>query len=142
MAAPPAPIVIVVTPPAGPQEAEPTVAAPTGTGPAVQVRWRITASRDRIERALGPAGTWQPVDTPAPAPLRAGFAPSASVCWIVGDDGTVLRTTDGLRFESVRFPEAVHLTSISALDARQATVTTADGRTFRTTDGGLTWSRP
>jgi photosystem II stability/assembly factor-like uncharacterized protein len=30
--------------------------------------------------------------------------------------------------------------AVQAADAQTATVTTADGRTFRTTDGGRTWN--
>jgi photosystem II stability/assembly factor-like uncharacterized protein len=33
----------------------------------------------------------------------------------------------------------VDLASITATDARRATVTTADGRTFETTDNGRNW---
>jgi photosystem II stability/assembly factor-like uncharacterized protein len=42
----------------------------------------------------------------------------------------------------VAFPEAVDLSAIRATDERRASVSTADGRTFSTTDGGSTWSRP
>ena len=41
-----------------------------------------------------------------------------------------------------QFPEITDLSAVRATDARAASVTTADGRTFGTTDGGSTWIRP
>jgi photosystem II stability/assembly factor-like uncharacterized protein len=67
------------------------------------------------------------------------MAPSVSVCWLIGRGGVILRSVDGLRFVRVSFPEATDLAAIRATDARQATVTTADGRVFTTTDGGVSW---
>jgi hypothetical protein len=34
------------------------------------------------------------------------------------------------------------LSSVRATDARTASISTVDGRTFSTSDGGVTWSRP
>ncbi len=61
------------------------------------------------------------------------------MCWLVGAAGTVLRTADGHTFERVSFPVATKLSAVTAIDADRATVTTADGRVFTTTDGGRTW---
>jgi photosystem II stability/assembly factor-like uncharacterized protein len=51
----------------------------------------------------------------------------------------VLRTIDGVRFESRDIAGAGALGSIRADDADRATVTAADGRVFTTADGGRTW---
>ena len=51
----------------------------------------------------------------------------------------VMLTADGITFTEVPLPERVDLTAITATDARTATVTTADGRRFRTDDSGRTW---
>ena len=72
--------------------------------------------------------------------MTATGLPSASVCWLVGRAGTVLRTTDGRRFQRVPFPEPVDLTSVASASDRAATVTASDGRVFRTADGGVTWN--
>jgi hypothetical protein len=40
----------------------------------------------------------------------------------------------------VLFPSSVDLIGIQAGDARSARVTTADGRTLATNDGGATWN--
>ena len=72
--------------------------------------------------------------------LTAGAAPEPTVCWVVGRAGTVLVTTDGRTWQPVAFPEPVDLVAVQARDGRAATVITADGRTFRTADGGRTWA--
>ena len=73
--------------------------------------------------------------------LTAGVAPSSNVCWLVGRFGAITLTTDGRVWRRIKFPEPADLTSVTAADARTATVTTADGRQFATTDGGRTWTR-
>ena len=107
--------------------------------PGAAPRWRITGG-GQIERAT-PDGLWEPVTLPSPALLTAGSAPSASVCWLAGRGGAVFLTTDGVRFTRTSFPEVVDLVAVSATDERSATVTASDGRTWRTTDQGRTWTR-
>jgi photosystem II stability/assembly factor-like uncharacterized protein len=80
----------------------------------------------------------QAVDTNAR--LIAGASPSPVVCWIVGAAGTVLKSTDGRTWQHLPAPDPSDLLAVTARDANTATVTTADGRSFSTTDGGLTWS--
>jgi photosystem II stability/assembly factor-like uncharacterized protein len=109
--------------------------------PAPAMRWRIVQS-NRVERSANGGTSWaaaaiNPVDPPVI--LTGGASPSASVCWLIGRGGVVLLTNDGLRFDRVSLPEAVDLSAIRAIDGRQATVTTADGRMFTTTDAGQTW---
>ncbi len=71
--------------------------------------------------------------------LTAGAAPSATVCWIVGRSGTVIRTTDGEHWTLVITPTMENLAAVSAADANDATITTAGGRSFATSDGGANW---
>ena len=100
-------------------------------------RWRV---RGRLlERSLDAGRTWQ-VQSPAlTIDALAGSAPSGDVAWLVGRAGAVLRTTDGQQWARIPFPETADLTGILATNALEAVVTTADGRRFRTNDGGLTW---
>ena len=72
--------------------------------------------------------------------IVAGASPGGTVCWLVGRGGTVLLTTDGIRFVRVAPPAAIDLTGVAAIDARTATVAAGSGRRFRTTDGGTTWT--
>jgi hypothetical protein len=71
--------------------------------------------------------------------LVAGSAPSATVCWIVGRSGTIIRTIDGEHWELITAPSADNLGRVSATSARDATITTARGQSFTTSDGGATW---
>ena len=71
--------------------------------------------------------------------LVAGSAPSATVCWIVGRSGTIIRTTDGEHWELIAAPSADNLRGVSASSARDATITTARGQSFATSDGGASW---
>ena len=104
-------------------------------------RWRaITAGT--IEFSQDGGRTWIPVRLNAGEVVTAGASPAPLVCWIVGRAGLVLLATDGTNFTPLPFPERVDLVSVTAADALRATVTTADGRTFQTSDNGLNWRNP
>jgi hypothetical protein len=102
------------------------------------VRWRIIPPAS-VQRSADGGGTWESLSTGFSVELTGGAAPSGSVCWLVGRGGTVLLSTDGRRWQRVAFPDGADLIAIQATDARTAIVTTADGRRFRTTDGGVSW---
>jgi len=107
--------------------------------PDVQARWRLAGPV--VEQSTDGGSTWETVFTLAGAELTAGAAPSASTCWVIGRRGVVLRSTDGRTFAVVIFPAMTDLSAVEATDARSASVSTVDGRTFSTTDGGATWRR-
>jgi photosystem II stability/assembly factor-like uncharacterized protein len=94
-----------------------------------------------VQRSADGGATWQTEVTGATDTLTAGSSPSPSVCWLIGPSGTVLLSTDGRSWRRRPFPESVDLRSVTASDSDNATVTTADGRVFVTTDGGQTWAR-
>jgi len=111
------------------------------------VRWRLrgsspspTVSMTTLERSNDGGTTWQPVPIPVTPLLAGGSAPTNTVCWLAGRAGTVLLSTDGTTFRQVTKPAEADLVSVRATDARRATITTADGRTFATSDGGVTWT--
>ncbi|GIF10211.1 photosystem II stability/assembly factor-like uncharacterized protein [Actinoplanes teichomyceticus] len=95
-----------------------------------------------------PQPSWRPADTGTTARFR-GLAPvSASVAWVAGSAGTVLRTVDGGRtWSSVGPPDAAELQfrDIDAFDARHAVALTigsgAESRIYTTADGGRSWTR-
>jgi hypothetical protein len=103
------------------------------------VRWRIGGAGS-VEHTTNGGTTWVAVPTGISADLTAGASPSRLVCWLVGRAGIVLLTTDGRTWRRVSFPEMADLAAVQAANAQAATITTGDGRTFRTTDGGLTWN--
>jgi Putative zinc-finger len=88
----------------------------------------------------GPA--WPAPPSDVAGQITAGSSPSADVCWIVGRGGTVLRSTDHQTWQRVNVPQAVDLSRVVATDARTAMVVAADGRTYSTSDGGVTWTQP
>ena len=123
-------------------------AAPEIRSPQADYRWRIVPP-SAVQRSVDGGVTWTIV-TPVPAQgpvgglpamvLTAGSSPSRDVCWIVGRAGIVFLTTDGATWQRRPIPEAADLTAVRAIDARTATVITADGRQFATADGGITWT--
>lgn len=102
------------------------------------IRWRVGPSGS-IQYSINGGSAWEALSSGATADLIVGVSPSTTVCWVVGRSGAVLLTIDGRRFQRLPFPESVDLVAVQATDARAATVTAADGRIFRTTDGGQTW---
>ena len=103
-------------------------------------RWRIGAA-GAVEHSIDGGSTWELLPTGVVSDLTAGMSPSSLVCWLVGRAGTVLVSTDGRRWRRLAFPEATDLVAVQASDAQTASVTTADGRTFRTAYGGASWDR-
>jgi hypothetical protein len=110
--------------------------------PTPAIRWRVvSAVPRRVERSVDGGGRWETLSMPTDTVFTAGASPAPAVCWIVGQAGTVVLTTDGTQFTRLPFPERVDLVSISATDDRHATVMSADGRTFTTEDQGKSWTR-
>ena len=105
--------------------------------PDPMVRWRIAGST--VQRSTDGGAAWEAQSTGNVADLTAGAASSASVCWVVGRGGVVLLSVDGRSWRRVPFPATTDLSAVRARDARSASVSTADGRTFSTTDAGATW---
>jgi hypothetical protein len=100
-------------------------------------RWRLTTD-GRVEHSTDGGARWAAIALSSPV-LIAGYSPAPTIAWLVGRGGAVYVTTDGTRFERVPFTEPVDLVLVVAIDDRQATITAADGRTFRTSDRGVTW---
>jgi photosystem II stability/assembly factor-like uncharacterized protein len=101
-----------------------------------QLQARAASANNRC----GPA--WPAPPSDVAGQITAGSSPSADVCWIVGRGGTVLRSTDHQTWQRVNVPQAVDLSRVTATDARTAMVVAADGRTYSTSDGGVTWTQP
>ena len=122
----------------------------TAKSPDGQTEWRFGRG-GLIERTTNVSAAtadqkWTQQKSPLHADLLAGSAPSATVCWIVGRTGAILRTTDGAAWQAIPSPAsaagdgvAPDWVRVSARDANSATITSADGRVFVTTDAGQTW---
>jgi photosystem II stability/assembly factor-like uncharacterized protein len=125
--------------PQGFSAAQRSVAPSEIVAPDGSIRWRI-AGGQRLERSTSGGAEWQPVTLPATGSIAAVAAPSLAVCWVVGSGGGVYRTTDGATFTRLPFAESADLTAITATDDRTAIVSAPDGRSWRTVDGGMTWT--
>jgi hypothetical protein len=119
------------------KEAAPGVTFAAGDGP----MWRVGPAGN-IERSNDKGTTWQPQASSVKADLLAGTAASAEVAWVVGREGVILRTTDGQTWQRVPPPNRlmVDWTNIQATDADHASIKSNDNRSFRTEDGGHTWT--
>ena len=102
-------------------------------------RWRIV--NGAIERSEDGGASWTAIRPLTGESITGGTAPARSICWLIGSNGLVMVTADGITFARVPLPERVDLTAVTATDARTAIVTTADGRRFRTDDSGRNWRR-
>jgi hypothetical protein len=143
----------VSAPAAAPSSASPAAEAPFAArsnslaetiaieivSPDPSVRWRVAGSV--VERSTNGGASWDAVPTGIAAVLTAGAAPTTTVCWVVGRGGVVMLSTDGRTWRRVAFPETADLSAVRATDARTASVSTADGRIFSTSNGGVTWER-
>jgi photosystem II stability/assembly factor-like uncharacterized protein len=99
--------------------------------------WRVGI--DGIERSTDKGRMWIRDQVPDAVNITAGSAPSASVCWMVGRSGLVLRYVASSGWARTTSPAPVDFVAVSARDAERAVVTAADGRRFETADGGRTW---
>jgi photosystem II stability/assembly factor-like uncharacterized protein len=117
-----------------------SIAEVTISAPGAHVSWRV-GQAGIIEFSSDAEKTWILQPSGVISDLLAGSATSDKVCWIVGRAGTILRTTDGgAHWQKMRPPIQDDFRSVFAVDARQATVSPANGK-YQTTDGGITWHK-
>ena len=102
--------------------------------------WRFGPA-GTIERSRDSGHSWQPQASPVTTELLSGSAPAENVCWIVGRSGTILRTTDGEKWEKVHSPAEKDWLAVVASSTRTATITSQDSQRYSTADGGRTWRR-
>jgi Photosynthesis system II assembly factor YCF48 len=127
-------------PPTAPAALQARVSSFDVVSPNPQVRWRIGPGAV-VQHSVDGGTSWAAQQTVAGAILTAGSSPSDDVCWLVGRGGMMLRTTDaGRQWQRVPFPETVDIIVVTASNALNATISSADGRRFQTTDGGGTWT--
>jgi len=106
--------------------------------PNPKVLWRI-AEGGFVERTQDGGVSWQAQLPAAGVQPTAGSAPSETVCWLAGRDSMIALTTNAKDWKRIPPPVAADFVAITALDVSTATVTTADGRKFTTSDDGIDW---
>lgn len=91
------------------------------------------------------AQVWTPLPPGPAVELRGVAAPGGPVAWATGARGTVLRTLDGTTWTRLPVPGGAELDfrDVHALDGQRAWILAAgpgaQGRIYRTADGGATW---
>jgi hypothetical protein len=99
------------------------------------VLWR--ARGRSIERSVNGGLVFAPAYT-APALLAGGMAPAPDTPWFYSSDGTIVRRANGVwRVSSA--PGGSRLVSLQATNGASASIALEDGRTFTTSDGGVSW---
>jgi hypothetical protein len=127
--------------PAAPRPAAPSAALSARAAVGGAISADTARSANVVAQACGPRWSAAPADVASQ--LTAGSAPSAAVCWLVGRGGVIEVSIDaGGMWRRIMSPEITDLSAVQATDARTASITTADGRMFSTSDGGATWTRP
>ena len=104
-------------------------------------RWRLTANGS-VEHFRDGGAIWIIQRAGIDRAWTGGSTLTARVFWLIGEAGTVVRTTDGGEsWERVTAPSQAALVAIDAQDANTATVSDATVISFRTADGGETWTQ-
>jgi hypothetical protein len=110
--------------------------------PDPNVLWMVS-NDGSVGRSEDAGASWKYQSLETIDHLVAGSAPTAKICWLVGEHGTILRTTDGKTWTTVQPPVVANFEGFVGIDAKDessATLTTSAGRKFSTTDGGTTWN--
>lgn len=94
----------------------------------------------QVLRTTNGGNDWNPLSTGTAVDLNAGAGiPENWLAWIVGDDGTILRTADGDVWSSVESGTTADLYGIAELNLTDIFVVGDGGTILKSTDGGLTW---
>jgi len=114
------------------------IAGPVAFAPGDRVGWRYVRP-GQVYRSDDGGTTWSQQALPHPARLSLLSAVSPSVCWGAGPGGALVRTVDGATWHVVTPPVQADFVSLVAHSAARASVSTADGVTYDTSDAGATW---
>ena len=109
--------------------------------PDKKIVWRVGGA-GKIERTADQGKSWKPQVSGVVTELTSGSAPSETICWVVGKVGTLLRTIDGGKhWTLIETPLKADLGGVHAVDALHASIwNVANNKSFKTADGGVTWT--
>jgi len=101
----------------------------------------------KIQHSADTGRSWTLQESPSLQDWIAGSATSDAVCWLVGTNGAIARTTNAERWTQIASPPVASQepgklpdwTGVAASSAQAATITSSDRRRYRTQDGGQTW---
>jgi hypothetical protein len=110
-----------------------------GSTPTYQPKWRV--GKNGLIQHYDPNRGWIDIPSGVRADLFDITFSTATVGWIVGHEGTVLRTTDsGSNWNRVSSPTSEDLVRVSALGTQKAQVISRSGMGFVTNDAGKSWA--
>jgi hypothetical protein len=111
-----------------------------GAAPRFEPKWRV--GKCGLIQKLDSSGRWVGVPSGVSVDLYDITFAGPSVAWIVGQAGTVLRSTDGGQtWERFAVPTDEDLVRVSSTGRLAAQVMSRGGQTFLTRDGGKTWTK-
>jgi photosystem II stability/assembly factor-like uncharacterized protein len=106
--------------------------------PDPRVVWQIVEKG--ILKSEDGGATWRQASLPVTnANVVSIAALSAQVCWLAGRDSLILLTKDGTHWQTVAPPTRADFVQVVAENAFSATVATAEGLRFQTSDAGKHW---
>ncbi|MHB8652574.1 MAG: carboxypeptidase regulatory-like domain-containing protein [Terriglobia bacterium] len=101
-------------------------------------QWRV--GRRGLIQKRDANGKWKKQESGVKAHINDIAFSNPDDGWAVGQDGTILRTTDGgATWTKLPKPTGEDLVHVKATSNQQASVVTRGGQTFETTNGGKTW---
>src|SRR3954451_19764261 len=104
-------------------------------GKTVHVTWLFL-----LFSSLSLFGQWFPGNSGTTNSLNGGYLLDSGVGFVVGDAGTILKTTDaGMTWSPLTSGTTNALYDIYFFDATQGVAVGEQGLIFRTTDGGAGW---
>jgi hypothetical protein len=110
-----------------------------GSTPTYQPKWRV--GKGGLIQHYSPDRGWVDIPSGVRADLFDVTFSTATVGWIVGHEGTVLRTSDGgSNWTKVSSPTGEDLVRVSAMGSQKAQVMSRSGRAFVTNDAGKSWT--
>lgn len=86
--------------------------------------------------------TWQQSEVPTTKTLTAIDCLNKNLCWVVGHDAYILKTSDGGVSWTIQYSDEIFdapLLSVSMFNNRIGIAVGAFARSLRTNDGGVTW---
>jgi photosystem II stability/assembly factor-like uncharacterized protein len=93
----------------------------------------------RIYRSLDAGNTWNEIPSGVLVSLNGGAGMPQGPAWIVGDEGTILRSLDGASWTPAQSTTTADLYGIAERDFTDLYVVGSGGTILKSSDGGITW---